>query len=110
MSPNGWLYSNHFVIAPFFDNIQNIGDEYINHLYVTNFCPDLTHQVTNLIADETNFSPTSVFIATWYHVPQSGGNHYPVSIVYILLVQEELKDLANLWSDKIKMLHVLGYL
>ena len=85
MSPNGWLYSNHFVIAPFYNNIQNIGEEYINHiLYVTNLCPDLTHQVTNLIDNGTDFSPTSVFVATWNRVSQFEGKAYQVSSTHFV--------------------------
>ena len=75
MNANGSLSirnHNNIVIAPFLDSIQT--GRIMNHRYVMDPCPDLLHQVTNLLdsRDNFDFSPTSIFIATWFEA-QFGG-------------------------------------
>ena len=85
MNTNGSLSTrNHIVIAPFLDSIRT-GTKYImNHRYVMHPCPDLLHQVTNLLdsGGDFDFSPTSIFIATWFKVSQFGRSPDLVSSMY----------------------------
>ena len=112
MNANGYLSTrNHIVIAPFMDSIQT-GIKYnMNHHYVMHPCPDLLHQVTNLIIDsrdDFDFSPTSIFIATWFEVSQSGRSPHLVSSMYTHRHLAHVKGTHNYNIDLTHQVHNSG--
>ena len=80
---------NEIVVAPFWDKNIGVrtdpvfildGEGHFDHVayrFADEHCKNLLRRVETYINE--SFSPTSLFIATWYRVVQQNGNPYLVS-------------------------------